>query len=275
MKNSNYIILSVFLVLTSSIAFSQNKPKILSNPPSPLTINATRDSICPGQPVTLTASSLGVGTTYLWSPGGATTSSITVSPDTTTTYTVVATLGVTNDTGEAKVVVVPLPKPIISGKKVECMCHIDTLTVSNSNGPATYIWNNGTTTTTTITDSVCADTVVTVTAYNKLGCSHDTTFIITVHTPCPSGINDIQHSNLFHVFPNPNNGIFTLESSVENGKSSVEIYNLLGEKVFSHKIQSSESGIRINISDQPSGVYFYRILKEDGSLLGEGKLVVE
>ena len=53
------------------------------------TSNATQ--VCAGQPVTLTASNAGAGATYLWSPGGATTASITPSPTITTTYSVTVT----------------------------------------------------------------------------------------------------------------------------------------------------------------------------------------
>ncbi len=31
----------------------------------------------------------------------------------------------------------------------------------------------------------------------------------------------------------------------------------------------------INLSEQPNGVYFYRVIKEDGGLAGDGKVVIE
>jgi hypothetical protein len=31
----------------------------------------------------------------------------------------------------------------------------------------------------------------------------------------------------------------------------------------------------IDLSSQPNGIYFYRVLNEDGSLAGEGKIVVQ
>ena len=31
----------------------------------------------------------------------------------------------------------------------------------------------------------------------------------------------------------------------------------------------------INISNQPSGVYFYRVLNEDEGLIGSGKVIVQ
>jgi hypothetical protein len=35
------------------------------------------------------------------------------------------------------------------------------------------------------------------------------------------------------------------------------------------------SPFTINLSDKANGVYFYRVLKEDGSLTGEGKIAIE
>ena len=52
-----------------------------------LSITASPTTICAGASTTLTASTAAAGGTYLWSPGGATTQSITVNPLTTTTYT--------------------------------------------------------------------------------------------------------------------------------------------------------------------------------------------
>lgn len=52
-----------------------------------VSITASASTICSGQSTTLTANATGA-TGYSWSPGGATTSSIVVSPAVTTTYTV-------------------------------------------------------------------------------------------------------------------------------------------------------------------------------------------
>ncbi|MCC7506319.1 MAG: HYR domain-containing protein [Saprospiraceae bacterium] len=63
-------------------------------------------AICEGASATLTASG---GDTYLWSPGGATTSSITVSPTSTTTYTVTVTSNNCSTSTSSVITVNPLP----------------------------------------------------------------------------------------------------------------------------------------------------------------------
>jgi hypothetical protein len=88
-------------------------------------------------------------------------------------------------------------------------------------------------------------------------------------------------SNQLSVYPNPSNGMFNV--SITNYKlriTDVEVYNVLGEKIFTSTLPSPKGeGVSvsypINISSQPGGVYFYRVVAEDGSLVGEGKLVVQ
>jgi uncharacterized repeat protein (TIGR03803 family) len=79
-------------------------------------------------------------------------------------------------------------------------------------------------------------------------------------------------------YPNPNNGIFTIQSSVIGGQSSLEIYNVLGEQVYSKNYPLSaisNQPISIDLSSQPSGIYLYRVIANSGELLGEGKMVIQ
>ncbi|MBC7511167.1 MAG: hypothetical protein H7320_20845, partial [Ferruginibacter sp.] len=57
------------------------------------TVTVNSPSACAGSSATLTTTTGAASPTYLWSPGGATTSSITVSPASTTTYLVTVTDG--------------------------------------------------------------------------------------------------------------------------------------------------------------------------------------
>ncbi len=79
------------------------------------------------------------------------------------------------------------------------------------------------------------------------------------------------------VYPNPSNGNFTIQSSVASGSASggsVEVYNVLGEKVYSQIIVHSSSFI-VDISNQPNGIYLYRVIANSGNVLGEGKMVIQ
>ena len=87
------------------------------------------------------------------------------------------------------------------------------------------------------------------------------------------------------LFPNPSSGIFTLSLSDPDSyldeKCNVEIYNVLGEQVYSATpslLPQSGGGASvsyaINLSPKPNGIYLYRVLKDDGSLVGSGKVVI-
>lgn len=93
------------------------------------------------------------------------------------------------------------------------------------------------------------------------------------------GVNKITGANAgVEIYPNPNNGIFTvaLSSHAEpvSVSQTIEVYNVLGEKVYSQITVNSSSYV-VNLSNQPDGIYIYRILNTDGSLMGEGKLEIE
>jgi hypothetical protein len=94
------------------------------------------------------------------------------------------------------------------------------------------------------------------------------------------GINELHlHTASSIAYPNPSNGIFTIQSPVVIGnpdsyRESVEVYNVLGEKVYSqftiHNLQFT-----IVLNDQPAGIYFYKILNKNGGITGNGKLVIQ
>jgi len=52
------------------------------------------------------------------------------------------------------------------------------------------------------------------------------------------------------------------------------VYNVLGEKVYS-EFNIQNPTFKIDLSNQPNGIYLYRVIKSDGSLIGEGKIVMQ
>ncbi len=75
------------------------------------------------------------------------------------------------------------------------------------------------------------------------------------------------------IYPNPGNGIFTIETLGTNNKSIIEVYNVLGQQVYASEITGSKN--EINLSAQKTGVYFYRLLNNNGSAQGSGKIVIQ
>lgn len=72
------------------------------------------------------------------------------------------------------------------------------------------------------------------------------------------------------VFPNPTNGEFTVIVG-EYKNCKVEVFNLIGEKIFEKK--NVEGNTLIDISDKPAGLYFVKI--ESGKESKTFKLVKE
>jgi len=137
-------------------------------------------NICAGNSTTLTASG---GGTYAWSSGGSATAE-TVSPASTTSYTVTITDGNgCTDTASATVTVNPQPAPSISGSTTICAGQSTTLTAS---GSGTFSWSSGgTNASETLSPSATTSYTVTLTDVN--GCSGiDSATVIVNALPAPA-----------------------------------------------------------------------------------------
>ncbi len=110
---------------------------------------------------------------------------------------------------------------------------------------------------------------------------------ISVTVPCRETTDPVlQRDDItFGIYPNPNNGSF--EISVQNLASAspffegglrgmtIEVYNSLGELIYSRQLNSLDNNFTESISLQniSSGIYFMRV--GDGNTYAEQKLVVQ
>jgi uncharacterized repeat protein (TIGR03803 family) len=94
-----------------------------------------------------------------------------------------------------------------------------------------------------------------------------------VNAPVVTAMSEVSEPQNITVYPNPSNGRFTIESSVV-GHRSVEIYNVLGESVFSqYSIPSTKYSI--DISNQPLGVYFLKVYNTQQQTISTQKIVIQ
>ncbi len=213
--------------------------------------------ICPGDSVILTDSG---GGTYLWSTG-STSSSIKVSPPTTTTYTVIVHNGCsTSDTA-----IVRIDNPQLTA----CCDGIilggdDTTIVASGNGIIKYLWKggNGVTCLNPLCDSVkvspTVSTTYTVTGKDSAGCEVEKTITIIVEETCVS----LVIPNVFtpdYKGPYGVNTLFYIKT--ENMSDwSITIYDRWGKEMFTSTNPNNywngntESGNKV-----PDGVYYYII----------------
>lgn len=139
-------------------------------------VSPATTSICQGNSTTLTASG---GTTYAWSDG-STGASISVSPASTTTYTVTATTGSCTNTAQATVTVNSAPPADAGLPQSICSGNSATLTAT---GGGTYAWSTGGSTA-SISVSPASTTTYTVTVTNS-GCTATDNVTVTVN-PVPT-----------------------------------------------------------------------------------------
>ncbi|MFD1316857.1 right-handed parallel beta-helix repeat-containing protein [Namhaeicola litoreus] len=227
-------------------------------------------AICRGESVQLTASG---GTSYAWSTG-QTSKSITVSPNSTTVYSVEVSDGVSKASDDVQVRVTTInasagPDVTINpGEKV-------TLTAS---GGDSYLWQTGTAKE-SITVSPPRTRTYSVTVY-KNGCEETVEVLVTVaaqakaeaskyYLPPSSNIGEDSVANIDEsillnekevvVYPNPSNGVFFI--NVTSDSYLYNLYNISGNLLATKEINPQESvkPITLNLSSFASGIYLLQV----------------
>lgn len=115
---------------------------------------------------------------------------------------------------------------------------------------------------------------INVTYYIRLtgdGCVNSFSQAVTVSIiPCSVllGTENIQTTNALNIYPNPTTGTIVLHGL--EGVTSLEVFNVLGQKIFSRKeiINAEET---IDLMGQPSGVYF--IVTSDDKGIVNNKII--
>jgi hypothetical protein len=75
------------------------------------------------------------------------------------------------------------------------------------------------------------------------------------------------------VFPNPNNGTFTLSLSNISEKCNIEIYNILGEKVGDYLLDVNSEKMSITVNGLSEGIYLYNITVNN-AIVKRDKMVI-
>jgi hypothetical protein len=318
-SNSSYTVFG-----TNIVGCLSSQVVSLSVVPLP-SIVITGDSVlCEGESTTLSVSG---ASAYAWS-NSAVTSTILVTPLTTTSYTVV---GVTNScsmTAVSSVTVSPNPTVTVTGTNVICEGQSVNLAAT---GASNYTWSTGSNSSTitetplanvdyTVTGATgtCTDvTIISVTVYalpsvsltasNTIACVGDTTINLmgspsggiysgtgvtgSIFTPATSGtftsvysftnpntgcanttsislevsecvgisVNNKSVSGI-QVYPNPNQGEFTIELANGSAKSIV-VTDVTGRVVLT--TSTSLDSMNLNIVELANGVYYVSISSEN------------
>lgn len=138
-------------------------------------------TFCLGGNVTLTASS---GTSYLWSPGGQTTQSISVNTSGDYSVTVGSGAGCNAVSNLVTVTVNPKPNATITASGSTTICSGQTITLSAPAGGSSYLWSPTAQTGSSITTGTAGTYSVTVT--NSYNCSTTSSPVIVSVSSAPS-----------------------------------------------------------------------------------------
>ncbi len=149
-------------------------------------------TICVGQPVTLWANVTGSTGTFNWQPGGATTPTITVYPDTTTAYVITYTpsAGQGNPISDTIIVtVIQKPEVTVNDTSI-CVGGTAVLTAVPSFAGGTYNWQPGGATSSSITVTPAGNTSYIVTYTSTCGIAKDTGTVLIIPNPTLATIGD-------------------------------------------------------------------------------------
>ena len=211
------------------------------------TVSVNTGAICNGNSFTITPS----GASSYTVSGGLS----VVNPSVTTSYSVTGTSTagcVSSNTAVSTVTVNALPIiTIASSSSLICIGQTANLTAS---GAVSYTWNTSVTTS-VIAVSPTVTTTYTVNGIDANGCSNFATATqnVSVCTNLEDAFINIQNS-LFNVYPNPSNGIFTIELAAD---VKVIITNALGQEVVNNNY--TEGKHLLHLQDVANGIYFVKV----------------
>ena len=104
----------------------------------------------------------------------------------------------------------------------------------------------------------------------------DSANVVVRYEIAPVGISKISTITSLKAFPNPADGKVTLSftRSSLNGKGIIELYNMLGSKVYSQQVEDMDGTITISTENLNAGLYFYS-LNEGGKSSRPGRLTIK
>lgn len=247
---------SYSVIGTSAFGCTATATKAFTLNPSPsLTLTVTGATFgCPTSTLTNFMTASGANT-YSWSTG-ATTATINPTSTVSTVYSVVGTA--LNGCTDTKSSSINISNPLlVVTSSHNPLCIGEPFATLTAGGASTYTWS------TASTNTVINVTPSTTTSYTLAGTTNTcSAFIVfTQSVSACTGVEETENSTLgVSVYPNPNNGEFTIE--LNNGLTkTIEIADITGRIVLANK--TSNDKIKFNISNLSQGVYYVKVISND------------
>jgi hypothetical protein len=251
---------SVTITIGNGCLASSSITTVLVNPlpGAPIITPGGTTTFCEGGSVILDA---GAGySTYSWNNGGTSQTIIVTSSN---SYAVAITdgNGCSASSAITAVTVNPLPaQPIITQNG-------NILTSNYTTGNQWHFNDNILTgdTLQNLTITQVGNYRVTVTDAN--GCTSSSATLIIISTDLRSDFSSVEELDALSVYPNPNNGSFTLKFNLPNIPLKITILNLLGEQIYFANTTNNTGEFTINLPIDNTGVvsqgiYFVQVMAE-------------
>jgi hypothetical protein len=104
---------------------------------------------------------------------------------------------------------------------------------------------------------------------NEKCANPDTAHSDTMTVIYTGNVGDINNSTSFYLYPNPNNGIFSIvaTSTLKDTDISVEVVNVTGQVVYFTTARLTQTPLQLDLSQMPIGIYLLKLRTEKGLMM--------
>lgn len=106
---------------------------------------------------------------------------------------------------------------------------------------------------------------------DAMGCSTCDTVVVSF----PTSIDNMDNINVFSIYPNPNNGTFTISHHLIGENYNLEITDLMGKVVHRQLLETKSNVVQINNHQLSNGIYFITVSDKDTREKIVKKLVIQ